>query len=125
MSSGGRIIHHEKLYLSDFETIVLFIGFQVKGTLGRQIRDGAKKVKIDGDPVAISAEVREISGYSAHADQNKIVEWLKATKDKSPNLKKIFMVHGEIEPIKILSKRIEKDLGIKTYTPEEKETVNV
>ena len=69
MSQGGRILHHEMRYLSDPKSAILFIGYQAQGSLGRQILEGAKSVRIFGEDVAVNCKVKSISGYSAHADQ--------------------------------------------------------
>ncbi|MEK7604127.1 MAG: MBL fold metallo-hydrolase, partial [Patescibacteria group bacterium] len=70
MSTGGRILHHERRYLSDSRSTILFIGYQVKNSLGRRILDGEKEVSIFGEKVAVNCKVEAIGGYSAHADQN-------------------------------------------------------
>ncbi|KKR28679.1 MAG: RNA-metabolising metallo-beta-lactamase, partial [Candidatus Woesebacteria bacterium GW2011_GWA1_39_8] len=69
MSMGGRILHHEMRYLPDPNSAVLFIGYQVQGSLGRRILDGEKEVKIFGEKIAVNCKIHAIGGYSAHADQ--------------------------------------------------------
>jgi len=125
MSTGGRILHHEKLYLSDPKTTILFIGFQVKGTLGRAIKEKQKTIRILGEEIKVNAQIKEIAAYSAHADQNKLLQWIGNTKQQSKQLKKIFIVHGELDPATALSKRIEKELEIETLIPEEGEEVTL
>jgi len=68
MSQGGRILHHELRYLSDPKSTILFVGYQGSGSLGRQILDGAKIVKIMGQDVAVNCRIANISGYSAITD---------------------------------------------------------
>ena len=122
MSTGGRILGHEINYLGDPNNMILFIGYQVKGTLGRQIKDGEKQVTIMGQEVKVNAEVQEITGYSAHADQPKLLKWLDGMcgmKNEKP--KKVFLVHGEPEAVQALSEKIKNELDLNVVTPEENE----
>lgn len=113
MMNGGRIQHHLLRYLSDSKNMVLVIAYQSAGTLGRRLLEGEKKVKIYGQEVAVRAEIRAIGAYSAHGDQNKLVEWVKSAKQLP---KKIFLVHGEPEAMKALEKRLKKELRVKVKT---------
>ena len=115
MSQGGRIIHHEALYLSDPQNILLFISYQAKGTLGRLIKDGVRKVRIIDQIVPIRAKIRAIEAYSAHADQNGLIKWLSYF---IKPVKKIFIVQGEEEPAKALARRIMDELGILAEVPQ-------
>lgn len=92
MMQGGRIRYHAKNYLSDFRNQVLIVGYQVKGSLGRQLLEKAKQVIVDGDRIAVKAKVRAIGAYSAHADQAKLIAWLK-TAPHQPQ--RIWLTHGE------------------------------
>lgn len=74
MSHGGRIREHEKQFLDDTNTILLLVGYQTVGSVGRLLQDGAKQVRIDGVNVRVKAEVVTISGYSGHADRNQLVD---------------------------------------------------
>ncbi len=89
MSNGGRILHHEKRYLSDPKSTLLIVGYQANGSLGRQILDGATVVRILGDDVPVHARVKAIGGYSAHADQRQLIEWLRPL---APSLTRRFIV---------------------------------
>ena len=115
MSHGGRILFHEKLYLPDAKNIMLVIGYQANGSLGRQILDGAKTVKIHGEEIAVRATIKNIAGYSAHADQAQLLAWLKPQR---LNLKKVFVVQGEEEASSILSEKIRDELAIEAEIPE-------
>ncbi|MEO0265101.1 MAG: MBL fold metallo-hydrolase [candidate division WOR-3 bacterium] len=91
MCTGGRIKHHLKHNLWREECSVVFVGFQAKGTLGREIVDGAEEVEIYGETIAVKASVYTINGFSAHADQKILVEWVQ---DLNKDCK-IIVTHGE------------------------------
>lgn len=120
MSIGGRILHHERRYLSDPNSTILFIGYQVKDSLGRRILDGEKEVKIFGEKVAVDCKIEAIGGYSAHADQNMLVEWVKAANGEG-KLKKVFVVQGEEDSSLALARKIERALGIDAVVPKQGE----
>ena len=117
MCEGGRIRHHLKHNLWRFECSVIFVGFQGKGTLGRKIVDGAKTVHILGEEIAVKASIYTINGFSAHADQAELIEWISFFKD-SPE---VFIVHGEEEVSMVFSSRVNERFGLKTYVPEKGE----
>lgn len=114
MSTGGRILHHEARYLSDPDSTILFVGYQAKRTRGRSIRDGAKQVKIFGKHVPIRCNIRVIDGYSAHADQEQLVNWVKPFKS---SVKQVFLVQGEAEASQALAYRLKDFLGIDARIP--------
>ncbi len=114
MSTGGRIMHHEIKYLSDSKNTFLIICYQVPGTLGRKILDGAEKVKIFRQEIPNKIQIRAIGGYSAHADQKALCYWVRQMKD---SLKKVFIVQGEEKPAMTLSSHIKDHLGLPTEVP--------
>jgi len=116
MSTGGRILHHERRYLQDPNSTILFIGYQVKGSLGRRILDEEKEVKIFGEKVAVNCKVEAIGGYSAHADQKMLLEWVKPSAE-SGKLKKVFVVQGEEDSSLSLARKIERALEIDAIVP--------
>ncbi|HEY4496997.1 MAG TPA: MBL fold metallo-hydrolase [Candidatus Paceibacterota bacterium] len=120
MSQGGRILHHEKRYLSDPNSAILFIGYQAYGSLGRQILEGAKSVKILGEDIAVRCRVRAIGAYSAHADKRKLLEWLYPMRS---TLKKVFVVQGEKEASEALASAIKDKLAVDARAPSIKEEV--
>jgi metallo-beta-lactamase family protein len=120
MSHAGRIIHHEKQYLDDPENMLLFVGYQAVGTLGRIIQDGAKKVKLLGKEIEIKATVQTISGYSAHKDSDNLVEFISKSADQ---LQKVFVCMGETKSSLFLVQRIRDYLGIKAVAPDINEEV--
>jgi metallo-beta-lactamase family protein len=114
MMQGGRIIHHEKKYLRDPKNTLLFIGYQVVGSMGRYILDGAKSVKILGEEIPVDAKVLAIGGYSAHADQPALLDWLTPARK---SIKKVFLVQGEEGQMMPLAQKIEDGLAIQSEIP--------
>ena len=119
MSQGGRILHHEYRYLSDPKNMILFIGYQSQGSLGRRILDGAKigrpfSVKIFDEEISVRCKVKAIGGYSAHADQPRLLNWLNPMR---LTLKKVFIVQGEEDQMIPLAARIKDELAIETEMP--------
>lgn len=122
MSTGGRILHHEKRYLPDSKNTILFVGYQAQGSLGRKIFDGEPLVTIDNTPVKVKAHIRAIGGYSAHADQRQLINFIDEI--QSP-VKKVFIVQGEYEASFALKKKVESRLGIDAHVPIFEEIVHL
>ena len=116
MSQGGRILHHEKRYLSDPKSIILFIGHQVKNSLGRKIQDGESIVNIYNNDIPVKCRIVSIENYSAHADQKQLLSWLDPLR---LSLKKVFVVQGDEDASLTLTNRIVNDLAINAEIPEE------
>ena len=91
MMTGGRILHHLKHNLWRKEASLVFVGYQAEGTLGRRILEGARSVRIYGDEIRVRASRHTINGFSAHADKDDLLSWLKPTEKAT-----IYMVHGEV-----------------------------
>ena len=115
MATGGRVRHHLKHNLWDEKNSLVFVGYQAVGTLGRIILDGAKRVKILGEEVAVRSEIYDIEGLSGHADQIMLMDWIRKFKTKP---QKVFIVHGEAESAENLSKQIEDEFKIETIIPD-------
>ena len=115
MSQGGRILHHERRYLSDHNSTVLFVGYQVAGSLGRKILNGENVVRIFGEDIPVRCKVKAIGGYSSHADQPLLLKWLKPMKK---SLRKVFAVQGEPEESGALANKIKEELGIPAEVPQ-------
>lgn len=122
MSTGGRILHHEIRYLPDPGSCLLLVSYQVAGSLGRRILDGAKEVKIFNETVPVRAKVKEIGAYSAHADQEMLRNWV--DKIKRP-IKRVFVVQGEEGPALALVQLIRDHLGIDARAPMTGEVVKL
>ena len=116
MSQGGRILHHELRYLPDSRNSILFIGYQVQGSLGRRILEGEKEVSIFGQHVPVRCHVHSIGAYSAHADQNGLLEYIRQA-NQGGTLKKCFVVQGELESAQALAKRSMDELKVDTLVP--------
>ena len=114
MCTGGRIKHHLVSNISRPESTILFVGYQAKGTLGRHIVDGAKKVRILGQHYPVRARIARLNGFSAHAGRNQLLKWLSGLK-KSP--RHVFVVHGEEESAFDFAELIRQETGWETSVP--------
>ena len=114
MCEGGRICHHLKHNIWNAANTILFVGYQANGTLGRIIYDGAKKVKIFGEPINVNAEIALLNGVSGHADQAGLLRWLDEMAQKPT---RIFVNHGDDENCTALAAKITEQFGIATDSP--------
>lgn len=120
MCTGGRIKHHLITNISRPESTILFAGYQARGTLGREIIDGANQVRIFGQHYPVRARVAQLQGFSAHADRDGLFRWLLALK-KPP--KHVFVTHGESEVAKNFGTLIKEKTGWSVSVPEYKAEV--
>ena len=102
MCTGGRIRHHLKHNIWNNRNSIVFVGFAARGTLARQIIDGAERVKIYGEEIQVKASIHTIGGFSAHADQSELLAWHKQTGDP----KTTFLVHGEEKSMQIFANKL-------------------
>jgi metallo-beta-lactamase family protein len=114
MSTGGRILFHEKEYLSNPNNCFLIIGYQVEGTLGRKILDGTPVLEILGQQIHNRAEVKAIGAYSAHADQKQLLSFIKNF-NKPP--RNIFIVQGERTAADALKNLVTENLKFSAEVP--------
>ena len=119
MCEVGRIKHHLKHNLWNPKSTILFVGYQAPGTLGYSIVNGAKTVKIFGEEIAVNARIEYIEGYSGHADQQWLMNFIYSFIQKP---KHIFLVHGEEESQEILMQKIEQETKLPVTIPEFGET---
>lgn len=122
MSSGGRIVHHERNYLPDQNNTLLLTGYQSIGSPGRLIQEGMKTVRISGEDVPVRAHITTISGYSGHKDMNALMTFVEDTQE---SLKKVFVVMGEPKSAMFLVQKIRDNLGIEAYAPERGDSVTI
>lgn len=122
MCEVGRIKHHLKHNLWNPKSTVLFVGYQAPGTLGYNIVNGEKTVKIFGDEIAVNARIEYIEGYSGHADQEGLMNFIYSFINKP---KKIFLVHGEEEAQNIFKAKVEEEAQIPVIIPQWGETYEI
>lgn len=115
MSTAGRILGHEEMFLPDPNATILLVGFQAAGTLGRQIEEGNKSVVIDGHTVEVKAKVARIHDFSAHADSDALVKFAEAS---ASTLKKVFVAMGEPKSAVFLSQRLRDELEVDAVVAE-------
>jgi metallo-beta-lactamase family protein len=120
MCTGGRIKHHLVNNISREESTVLFVGYQAAGTLGRQIVDGAQRVRILGQYYPVKAKIAQLNGFSAHADRNGLLRWLSSLR-KPP--RRVFITHGELDASQHLAGLIKSRHGWETMVPSYQEQV--
>lgn len=116
MMSGGRIMHHLIRYLPDPQTIVLIIGYQAQGTIGRRIYEGEKTVRIYGKSVEVNAKTMAIGAFSAHGDMHKLTRWLHPEDGKIPQ--KIFLTHGDADAKEVFATHLRHELRTEVVIPE-------
>jgi len=122
MCNGGRILHHFKHGLWQPETVVMIVGYQGEGTLGRQLVDGAKSVKIFGERVAVKARIHTLNGFSAHAGQSGLLKWFSHL---APSKPKVVLTHGEARGREPLAELIRQRRGLKPLLPEQGEVIEL
>jgi len=121
MLTGGRVLNHLRYVIGDSRATILFVGYQGEGTLGAMLQAGAKTARIDGQEYTVRCGVRSISGFSAHADEAGLLDWLgnfiKGRKAGDPGVpRRVFIVHGDPEAQAALEPKIQA-LGLPTMAP--------
>lgn len=122
MSTGGRIVHHERHYLPDPNNTLLLTGYQTVGTPGRLIQEGLKTVRITGESVIVRSHIVTISGYSGHRDSDGLISFVADLADK---VKKVFVVMGEPKSSLFLAQKIRDTLGVDARAPEVGDSVEL
>ena len=122
MCNAGRILHHLKHGLWRPETVVMIVGYQGEGTLGRQLVDGAKRVKIFGETVAVRARVHTLNGFSAHAGQSALLKWFGSL---APSKPKVVLSHGESRGREPLAELIRKRYGLNPVLPGQGDSIEL
>ncbi len=121
MCNGGRILHHFKHRIWDPKNSVIFVGYQAKGTLGREIIEGAKYIDIYGERIVVRAKIYTINGFSAHADQHELMEWASKVRDA----RTIFLIHGEEEKQHIFKNVLKEQLHKKVHIVKQGEIIHL
>jgi metallo-beta-lactamase family protein len=115
MCTGGRVKHHLVTNITRPDSTILFVGYQAVGTLGRQIVDGAKTVRILGQRYPVRARIAQIKGFSSHADRDELLRWITSL---SSAPRRVFIVHGEPKAMKQFGRLLKAKTGWKVSTPE-------
>ena len=113
MCTGGRIRHHLKQRVWNARNVVMFVGFQAVGTLGRILVDGAKEIRLFGEDVVVKAGIETLNGFSAHADQGELIDWLQHIQGKP----RVMLVHGELNALDALSMKLWREHRLATEVP--------
>ncbi len=121
MCESGRILHHLRNTIEDSRNTVIVVGYMAKNTLGKRIVDKDKAVRIFGENFKLNAEVKVINAFSAHADKNELLEYVSGVRGK---LKKIFVVHGDMDQSEALALGL-RSKGLRAYIPRKFETVTL
>jgi metallo-beta-lactamase family protein len=129
MLTGGRVVGHLRHLIDDPNATILFVGYQGEGTLGAHLQAGARTVRLDGQPRDVRCKVRSISGFSAHADESELLDWLgRFVEGKRPGdpgyPRRVFLVHGDPEAQVALEPKV-RGLGLATHVPHWHERVTL
>jgi metallo-beta-lactamase family protein len=129
MLTGGRVVSHLQNLIGDPAATLLFVGYQGEGTLGAHLQAGAKQVRIGGQMYEVRLKVRSIGGFSAHADESELLDWLRnfcvGKQPGEPGYpRRVFLVHGDPEAQIALAPKV-RDLGLDAYTPTWREQIRL
>jgi metallo-beta-lactamase family protein len=129
MLTGGRVVGHLRNLIDDPDATILFVGYQGEGTLGAHLQAGAKTVRLDGQQREVHCKVRSISGFSAHADESELLDWLRGfgagRRPGDPGYpRRVFLVHGDPEAQVVLEPKVQA-LGFATHVPHWHERVTL
>lgn len=114
MCEAGRIRHHLKHNLWRPECTILFVGYQAIGTLGRNIIEGEKEVRLFGETITVNAHIEELAGVSGHADKKGLLNWVNHF-EKKPE--RVFVVHGEDLVCEDFTKCLKEEYGYNAFAP--------
>jgi len=129
MLTGGRVVGHLRNLIDDPDAVLLFVGYQGEGTLGAHLQAGATEVRIDGQQREVHCQIRSISGFSAHADESELLDWLaNFRRGKWPGTpgfpRTVFLVHGDPEAQIAIEPKVQA-LDLKTKIPHWREVVTL
>jgi metallo-beta-lactamase family protein len=122
MATGGRVLHHLIQRLPDPRNSVLLVGYQAGGTRGQRLLAGERALKMLGQYVPVRAEIRDLSGFSVHADASELVDWVRSS-PRPP--RGVFAVHGEPAAASALAARVDRELDWPAIVPSHDERVQL
>lgn len=122
MATGGRVVHHLKYLLPQSRNSIVLVGYQAEGTRGRDLADGVGALKMHGRYVPVRAEVRQIDGFSVHADAEELITWASQMPEPPTTT---YVVHGEPTASRTLMRRLRAELGWNAVVPRFGETVRI
>ena len=120
MCTGGRILHHLRNHLADPSTLLLMVGYQSRGSVGRALADGAKEVRVGGARVPVRAKTHVLGGLSGHAAQSDLLHWFGTL---APSRPRVVLTHGEEGPRRALRGRILEQFGLRAEMPRYREVI--
>jgi Cft2 family RNA processing exonuclease len=129
MLTGGRVVGHLRNLIDDPKATLLFVGYQGEGTLGAHLQAGVTTVRLDGQPREVRCKVRSIAGFSAHADEGELLDWIgRFAEGKQPGQpdfpRRVFLVHGDPDAQVALEPKV-RALGFETHVPHWHERVTL
>ena len=119
MCNGGRVLHHLKQRIWNPKNAIIFVGFQVQGTLGRDIIDGEQFIRIYGEDIKVRAKLYAINGLSAHADRADMLSWVKQIK----GLNTIYLIHGELDKLELFKAYLKENVESKVHIVKKAESI--
>jgi metallo-beta-lactamase family protein len=122
MATGGRVVHHLKVFATDARNTILFSGFQAGGTRGASLVAGARELRMHGETFPVRAEVCQLGAASAHADADEVIAWLRQLRSAP---RRIFVTHGEASASDTLRQRLQSELGWAASVPEYRDRVQL
>jgi metallo-beta-lactamase family protein len=124
MLTGGRILGHLHEFIGDPSALLLFVGYQGEGTLGAHLQQGVKQVHLDGQELEVRCQIKSISGFSAHADENELLAWIGGLARSERRPRRVFLVHGDPDAEEALEPKV-RALGLDVHRPAWKESVEL
>lgn len=123
MLTGGRVVNHLRELIDDPAAMLLFVGYQGEGTLGAHLQAGARSVHLDGEERPVRCQIRSISGFSAHADESELLDWVRHFAG-APRKPIVYLVHGDPEAAEALEPKVQA-MGLRTHRPAWREEVEL
>lgn len=122
MLTGGRILHHLRAFGDDSKNTILLVGYQAVSTRGADLVKGAKSLKVHGHYIPISAKVKQLDIFSAHAGQDELINWLASAEKESDT---VFLIHGDPEESDCLRRKLTEKFSSKIYVAEHMQSITV